>query len=220
MNDEHVVRMIEREAGAPDSVGALMIERWFDTRPNPRKSKSAGYPIFEEVPWIRIIVPGEKNNSVPERPSTDQDNKRFPRSYETLMTLAKNSAAPIDGMPIEHWPRATRSMAMTLKAVNIPTVEALAAVQDSHIDRIGPNGRQLRSEAQAFLAVSKDSAAAQRIQAESDAKDATMADMQRQIRELAAKLEKQHEQPIGWKGQEDEPARRGPGRPRKEEAVV
>ncbi len=207
MISDYPIRLLEREAGAPESVAALIIEMGFDTRPNARKSKKAGYEVHEEVPCIRVTVPGELNKSVREGPIRPDEKVRFPRAYAALMALDKE-APPIDGMPIEHWPRVTRVMAMTLKAANIPTVEAMAAVDDNNISKIGPEGPRLRSEAKAFLQVSHDAAAAQRIQAESDAKDALLADMQRQIRELAAKLEAKDEEP-----------KRGPGRPRKDEAA-
>jgi hypothetical protein len=205
MSEEFRVRMMEREAGAPEQVPPLLIERWMKTKPNPSKSKAAGHPVHDDCPWIRITTPGDKNSYV-ERPATDIDNTRFPKSHAALMSAVKPSDT--EGMPIEDWPQITRGQAETLKSLSIPTVEALAAVNDANIMNLGQPGRELRIKAQAFLAVSKDTAAAQQFKLENEQLKATLADQQRQIRELAAKLERREE------------PKRGPGRPRKIQDVA
>ncbi len=201
MIDEFRVQMMERENGAPESVPALMIEMWIGTQQSARKSKLAGRPIFEEVPWISISVPGEQNKSFPVRPVNDSDKRRFPRAYAALMDSEKKPA--IEGTPIEHWAAITRSEAMSFRASNIPTIEALAEVRDEHIDKLGTSGREWRAKARAVLTGAKDAALAQQLAAEKETLMAMIAEQGRQIKELAAKLE----------GQEE--VKRGPGRPRK-----
>ena len=204
---EYPIRVLERENGAPENVAALVIELGFSTKINARKSKKANYEIHDEVPYIRVTVPGELNKSVREGPMREDEKVRFPRAYAALMALEKNGPT-IDGMPIENWTKITRGLAMTLKAANIPTVEALAELDENQVIKFPPEIRRLRSEAKGWILSAKDHQAAQDLQAKLDVQNALLADQQQQIRDLAAKLE----------AQQDEP-RRGPGRPRKEEAA-
>jgi hypothetical protein len=102
-------------------------------------------------------------------------------------------------MPVEQWPQITRAQAMTLKAMHVHTVESLAEVHDGHIDKLGQNGRELRTKAKAFLELAKDTAAAQAHAAENQALKDQIAELQRQFAQLSAQTEK-----------------RGPGRPPKQ----
>lgn len=194
MNEEIHMRM-EREDGMPEQCPMMGVGFFIRPVQNPERSKAAGHPVFEDREWVKIVTPGDKNSWV-ERKATDIEKRRFPKTYAAFKTMEHQQA--VNGFRIEEWPQVTRAMAMTLKAAHIDTVEALAQVSDGHIDKIGHSGRDLRAKAQAFLVVSKDTAAAQNFKAESDKKDATLLDMQRQINELAAQLQK-----------------RGPGRPPK-----
>ena len=195
MNDE-IPLMLEREAGAPEHVAAIAVG--FGLLPIESKQKSAevGHPVYEERLFFKGVVPGDKS-TVSLRIAKEADFERFPRAYAAYK---QRETQPMQGLPIEQWPVITRSQALTLKAMHVFTVEALAEVHDGHIDKLGQNARELRTKAKAYLAQAKDTAAAQKIAAENDALKAQLADMQRQISELAGQIE----------------PKRGPGRPRKE----
>lgn len=195
MSEDILMRM-EREDGMPEQCPMMGVGFFVRPVQNPKRSKAAGHPVFEDREWVKIVTPGDKNSWV-ERQATAVEKRRFPKSYAAFKAIENQSA--VDGFRIEEWPQVTRAMAMTLKAAHIDTVEALAQVSDGHIDKIGFAGRELRAKAQAFIAVSKDTAAAQQYKADNDKLMSMISDQQRQIAELAAKLEK-----------------RGPGRPPKE----
>lgn len=192
MSEDIHMRM-EREDGMPEQCPMMGVGFFVRPVQNPERSKAAGHPVFEDREWVKIVTPGDKNSWV-ERKATDVEKRRFPRTYAAFKSMEHQTA--VDGFRIEEWPQVTRAMAMTLKAAHIDTVEALAQVSDGHIDKIGHNGRALRSKAQAFVALSRDTAAAQNFKAESDKKDLAIADLQRQLNDLASRVEK-----------------RGPGRP-------
>lgn len=196
MTDE-IPLMLEREAGAPEHVAAIAVGFGMVPFENKKASAKAGYPVFTEHEFVSLRVPGDKNTHSL-RFATDKDRQRFPRAYAAFKERA---TVPIQGMPIEEWPQITRAQALTLKAMHIHTVESLAEVHDGHIDKLGQNGRELRVKAKAFLEQAKDTAAAQKIAAENQRLTDQMVEMQRQITELSAALSK-----------------RGPGRPRKDEA--
>jgi hypothetical protein len=84
--------------------------------------------------------------------------------------------------------RAGRNTSTARAAINIPTVEALVEVADSNIGNLGPGGYELRAKAKAWLAQAKDSAAAQAIAAENERLKSQIADLQRQVNELATRF--------------------------------
>lgn len=200
MNSEIVMGM-EARVTEPPGTPALGVGFYVAPRQSKRKSKAAGHPVFEDTEFIRIVVIGDKNGEV-NRPASQKDKTDFPRSYMAFKEREGGKRTAVDGMPLEEWAQVTRSMALTLKAANIFTVEGLATVADGHIDKLGPNGRELRAKAQGFVAQAKDAAAAQTFKAENDRLVALLQDQQRQIAELAARL--------------DDKPKRGPGRPRKQ----
>jgi nucleotidyltransferase/DNA polymerase involved in DNA repair len=156
-------------------------------RPNKKKSEAAGYPVFDEREYCKIQVPGEKNSLV-FQPATDLDRKKYPNAYAAFKN---REAKPVtEGMPIEQWPQVTRSMAKSLRELNIHTVEALAAVHDGNIGKLGHDGRQLRAKAQAFLETAKAGAQDAKLAAENEKLKTMLEDQQAQINQLAKALEK------------------------------
>lgn len=195
MNDE-IPLMLERQAGAPEHVAAIAVGFGLMPVESKRKSAEAGHPVFEDRLFFKGVVPGDKN-TVSLRIAGQKDFDRFPRAYGAYK---QRETTPVQGLPIEEWPAISRSQALNFKAMHIFTVEALCEVHDGHIDKLGQNARDLRTKAKAFLAQAKDTAAAQKTAAENDALKAQLAEMQRQITDLASRAE----------------PKRGPGRPRKE----
>lgn len=184
MTDE-IPLMMEREAGAPDFIAAIAVG--FGTMPveDKKASEKAGYPVFVDREFFSARVPGDKNTHSL-RIATDKDRQRFPRAYAAFK---QRDTVPVQGMPIEQWPQITRAQALTLRAAGVHTVEAMAEVHDGNIDKLGANARELKAKAKAFLAQATDTAAAQKLAAENERKDLEMAELRRQIADLAAKLE-------------------------------
>ncbi len=184
---EEIHMAMEREAGAPQNIPQLGVGFFMRPVQHAKQSKLAGHPVFVDREWFVCVIPGDKNSRI-ERPASDTDKKRFPVTYAAFR--ATEQQAQVTGFRIEEWPQISRAQAWTFKAAHIYTVEALAEVSDANVDKLGQSGRELRSKAQAFVAMAKDTAAVQAIKAESDRKDATLADMQRQINDLAGQLSK------------------------------
>lgn len=149
---------------------------------DPIKTAEAGHDVYAEVEHVKIAIPGDQK-SLYFQPATEQHIARFPQAYAHFKNRART---PVEGMPIEQWAGVNRAMALTLKAANVPTVEALAAVHDGHIDKFGTEGRALRAKAQAFLAQAKDGAETARLAADKAALQEQLEAMQRQISALTA----------------------------------
>lgn len=180
-NDDFPMTM-EREAGAPENVAALAVAFGMYPMIDKKASKKAGHDVYRDVEHIKAVVPGDKF-SLHFQPATDLDRKRFPQAYKAFQGREQKVTT---GMPIEEWAPINRSFAMTLRATHIHTVEALAEVHDSQIDRLGSNARELRAKAKAWLSDAKNSAASMEAAAREKALQDQLAAMQAQIAALSA----------------------------------
>ena len=148
---------------------------------NMLKTNTEGRPMFDEVDYVEIRIAGDKNNIV-NRKVTQEDRDRWPVQYAAFNA---GEAETVTGTPIEEWPQLSRTMAATCKALHIMNVEALAALSDDGIQRLGMGARDLVEKAKAYLAFAKDQALPQRQAAEILKQKEVMISMQQQIDELA-----------------------------------
>jgi len=151
---------------------------------NEGKSDREGRPIFDDVPHIRIHVPGDKN-SIAERPVTDEDKVRFASRWEKFQ---KNMEQSPEGTPLEMWPQLSISQVYEFKALGVMTVEQLAAMSDSHAAKF-MGGHEIRRRADVFIKLAKDTAEAQRVAVLNDELTTRLAAQDEQLRQMAAKLE-------------------------------
>ncbi len=113
--------IMEREAGTDVNTPEVGVGFGLVAVENAKKSALAGHPVFDDREFVKIIIPGDRQ-SVYCQPATDRHKQRFPRAYALFKMRETQPVA--EGMPIEQWPQVTRAMAFTLRAANIPTVEA------------------------------------------------------------------------------------------------
>ena len=92
------------------------------------------------------------------------------------------------GTPIEEWALVSKSEALSLKSINIHTVDQLAAAPDVALNWLG--ARDLRTKAQAFLEQAKDGSAITKLMAENATLKSDVEMMKTQILELTNKSTK------------------------------
>ncbi|WIW04129.1 hypothetical protein [Achromobacter ruhlandii] len=109
----------------------------------------------------------------------------------------------LERQPLEQWPQINRAQVKEAKYFEVHTVEQMSGLADSHLGKMPPGFRELRSKAQAYLKAANDTAAATAQAAEAERLRAEVADVRAQL----AEMQKQY----------GEPAKRGPGRPPKAE---
>lgn len=151
---------------------------------NGYRSEQEGRPIFDDVPHIRIHVPGDKT-SVTERPVTDEDKVRFASRWEKFQ---RNMEQSPEGTPVEQWPQLTISQVYEFKALGVFTVEQLAGMSDTNAQKF-MGGQEIRRRAQAFLAMAKDTAEAQRLAVANEELNARLKAQDEMIRKMAAQIE-------------------------------
>jgi hypothetical protein len=147
-------------------------------------SKAEGRPIYVSKEFVRIIVPGDKNNIV-NRPVWAQDLQRFPRQYAAFKA---NQSQDLSGTPLETVPWITREQVEELKYFNVRTLEQLANIPDVHAQKfMGIN--TLRVRARDAIAFAKEQAPIQAL-AEAKRENVELRDLVEKLSKRVGQLEK------------------------------
>jgi len=95
---------------------------------NVDKSTEANRPIYDDVEYVEIMMPGEKRNII-ERPAASmRDDLRFPKQYAQFRAGVKDQ---ISGTPLKVLPFMTDARVEEMAFFKIFTVEQLAELSDS-----------------------------------------------------------------------------------------
>lgn len=163
----------------------LYVEFYMEAVLNEDKSKDAGRPIFEDHEYICIHIVGD-TKTVRKRPikhdwsgNTPPDVERWPRQYQAF----KNQQAQVtEGTPVTEWSLITKSDALSLKAMNIHTVEQLAGLQENNLNWLGARG--MRDKAAAWIAQAKDNSGIAKLQSENESLKLQIEALQNQMNGL------------------------------------
>lgn len=160
---------------------SLFVEFKSVPKKNELKSAEAGREVWEMRDYVTIRFAGDKNTVVEERVKENSEwPLRFPRQWQAY----KNQQVQVaDGMPITEWALINKAEAMELKAINIHTVEALAAVSDSNLKWLG--ARVLRDKAIAWLEQANNGAGLAKMQAENEDLKIQIEALRNEIKALA-----------------------------------
>lgn len=159
----------------------LFVEFSIEAVLQPFESEKQGRPIYKDTPYVTIHFPGDKTKKFV-GPVEDQHRERFPRQWAAFE--AQEAQAP-EGMPVTEWAPLTRSQAQELKAINIHTVEQLAAMPDSACTWLG--SRDLRTKAQTWLESAAGHSQEAHLQQQLAQRDAQIAALQAQIDDIVAR---------------------------------
>lgn len=124
----------------------LLVRFFVKEREDKDESEKEGRPIYAEVEYVEIRVPG-KRDALASRPATHKDKMRFAKHYEMFK---KRIEAPEIGTPLTQWPRISRSMVEELAFFNVKTVEQLSDMADIHAMKLH-GGLNFKREALEFL---------------------------------------------------------------------
>lgn len=164
--------------GSPQG-GKLLVRFSLEPVHNPAKSAEAGRPMFDDVEYVEIRVPGDKTN-VTKVPATSRHKEEHAGAYGAFK---KGITAPADGTPLSEWPGCTRGQVETLAHFGIRTVEEFAAVNDGNLQNLGPF-IALRQKARDYLAQAAKAAPLDKLRQEMDAIRLENDGLRRQVDEL------------------------------------
>jgi ribosomal protein L10 len=134
----------------------LFVQFYLGSIRNEEKSTEAGHPVFDAVPFVKIMVPGDKNTVI-DTTVDERHKRRFAKMWHQFQQ--GQSPEGMSGMPLKDWPAVTRAVVEELNHLNIFTVEQLASVADVYVGKI-MGIHELRRKAQVYLEQAKDSALA------------------------------------------------------------
>jgi hypothetical protein len=148
-------------------------------------SKEHGRPIYHDVDFVRIHIPGDRFTTI-DKKVTDVERGRFPTQWARYSATKQNSMP--DGLPLAEWPAITRSQAEELRHFNVFTIEQLSTLPDQYGQRF-PGFFDLRRKAQAHLAQAKDDAFATKVAVENDELRARISQQEATLKVLSDRIE-------------------------------
>ena len=148
-------------------------------------TQQAGRPIFKEVDYLQIIVPGEGTTEV-HKIVTEQDKMRFPIQWQRYVN-SQGANEHYEGTPLTEWTILNKAQVEELRALRFYTIEQVATASDQQLTKLnmaaGMSPFAFRDKAIAYLRMSKDAA-------EINKHEEEMAKLKAENDELNAKLAK------------------------------
>jgi len=176
------------QQGTAEADKGLLVRFFYYTVPDNAATAEAGRPIFKEVEYVEIRIPGKRDAQV-FRAATLADKQRFPDHYRAFKARVE---MPETGWPLSEWPVISRSQAEELSFQNIKTVEQLANCADSSIGSIR-GGYGLKERAKKALEAAKDPAEIFEKTRELEATNARLSEHNAELTEQVASLNKKVE---------------------------
>jgi len=136
---------------------------------NEAKSLEAGRPIFDDLEVVEIRAPGSRDFKVfpaaafshwEISPYNGEQTKvtyaeRFRHQYQQFKAKAAQTKS---GTPLDYAPFMSAGKCAEMRAQNIYTVEALAAIDGAELKNLGTGGRELKNAAMEYMAEAKSTA--------------------------------------------------------------
>lgn len=161
--------MLASDLNNPEFAGAInpdsRLAVQFYKRPieNEFRSQLENRPIFEEMDFVKIYVPGD-STTVIDTAVREEHKKRFPLQWAHYQNTHGSDTKEI-GTPLAQWPQLNKAQVEELRALKFFTVESVAGASDQNIVKIGMlagmSPHAFREKAQRFLRVAHDDAATQ-----------------------------------------------------------
>lgn len=165
----------------------LVVSFFNDDRKNEALTLERGYAVYEDVPHIKIQIPGNKEATVVAPANSEcvmpdgtvlPYSERFPEDYERWQ---HGQGAALVGLPLKQAPFLSKAEVSMLAGQNVFTVEQLADLGGRPLKALGASGRKWQQQAVAFLRTASDNRDAM-----ADAAD--VAALKQRIEELEATL--------------------------------
>lgn len=159
----------------------------FSTRAvkNDFESTKQGRPIFQEVEYIEILVPGSRDTMV--APVDEHYKARFRERYERWKATQDNSR--VEGTILSEVPWLSTSQVAELNALNIVTVEQLVDMADANSRGI-MGYQQLKERAKRYLAAAAGEAPMLELERKLAERDSKIVTLEAALKKLEEKMEK------------------------------
>lgn len=166
----------------------LHIEFFVQTQEDAKATREAGFPKFKDVEMVRVRFVGDRNQELvapaddvtfcPEQRIQLTYKDQFPRHYAAFK---ENRGNLVDGTPLEELPGITGSKVAEFKAQKVFTIESLAQLDGTQLNRLGMHAREWKNRATKWLSDAKEGAIDAKLAAQN-------ADLQEQLKAMAAQI--------------------------------
>lgn len=159
----------------------------FELHPVEDKGESAkeGRPIFKEVEYIEIRVPGDKD--IVRRPVRDADKQEYRQQYRAWQK--DHESGGLTGTPLSEVSFITKSEVKELEYFGCRTVEQLAGMSDGALKNVGPI-IAIRKKAQDFMAAAKGNSPITRLNAQLEEERTKRIAIEHQLAEVLTEFKK------------------------------
>lgn len=162
----------------------LPVQFYMGAVPDDAATAKEGRPIFRDVECIKIF--NSKDNVI-DRPIRDTDKQRWPGAYQAWKNTGDGEPGAA-GTRLEHWPIMTRSQVEEYRFFKVFTVEQLADLPDSTVQKI--NGAvKLKQLAKLAVEAARGEAPFQRLQAEIEKRDLKIEQLTKDLERLNKMVE-------------------------------
>lgn len=169
------------DAAQADQDRRLVVRFSLESKLDQTASDKEGRPVYKEVEYVTILVPGDKTLTV-HRPVQPSDKARFGIQYSAFKA---NQGDKLVGTPLHGWPLVTPSQRKELEYFNIRTVEALAEVADGYASNM-MGMQQLKQAAQKYLENANKTQPIALLTRQLEERDARLKALEERLNELAA----------------------------------
>lgn len=161
-------------------------------------SRKEGREIWNDIELCEISFSGNKQTigGFPAHDIADRvdmgsgflQERTYAQKYNAeYMAFKQGRSAVLNGTPIDQLTGLPEGKKRELKALHVPTIEALAALDGANLKMLGINGREWKTLAETYLADKVKTGDSEYLRTELARRDAEMAEMRAQIAALSGK---------------------------------
>lgn len=183
LNHAAMNRVAEINASLEETAVLLDHAHKFDEAKAKRAEKLSDEPIYRNVEFISIRIPGDNTLTI-HRPVMASDKARFRAQYERFKDA---SGEALEGTPISSLPGIKDSTIRDLNYVGITTIEQLAQVPDSSPLTSLMGGSALKQQAATWVARNRKASLVNQTNEALAERDAVIAKLSERLAALEAK---------------------------------
>lgn len=176
--------------GATNPDSRLAVHFYKKALPHEFESQKQGRPIFYEVDFVRIQVPGDPTLAV-DTPVREDHKQRFPLHWARYQNAHGGDVKEV-GTPLDQWPALNKAQVEELRAQKFTTIESIATASDAQLQRIGMTAGMspfaFRERAQRFLKVAHDDAVANQAEERNKALEKQLQDQAEAMKAMQEQL--------------------------------
>jgi len=136
----------------------LNLRFFTDAVENKAKSLEAGRPIFMQIDYVAVNVPGSRDEVI--HKVSGEIQQRYAAQYAHWK---QTQDQPLEGTPLDQVPWLNVAQIRELQALNIRSLEQLASLSDTAVQHMKMGGHDLRKKALAYMESATGSAEVQRL---------------------------------------------------------